>query len=122
MVYEAVGGPTFESSLRSLRPGNLVYLDVMTFSSRSGGRLVLVGNVTTAEVTFKLGFAVLQELQIIGSDSCTADELTQVFGFLHKTGISPTVHTVLPLEDVMLPKLTNCLKVALYMAGLSYKG
>lgn len=85
LAFEAVGGPTFQSSLRTLRPG---------------GRLVLVGNVTVATVPLRLGPVLLNDLEIIGSDSCTAAELLQVFAFLQTTGLRPHIAQVLPLDAV----------------------
>eukprot|EP00048_Salpingoeca_helianthica_P016165 m.230769 g.230769 ORF g.230769 m.230769 type:complete len:377 (+) comp18144_c0_seq1:55-1185(+) len=84
MVIECVGAPTFDAGLRRLR---------------TGGRLVLIGNVTVGSVPLRLGGAIINSLSIIGTDSCTADELRQVFGFMERTGIAPHIATVLPLAD-----------------------
>jgi NADPH2:quinone reductase len=53
MAFDAVGAPTFEPALRSLKPG---------------GRLVLIGNVTAGEVPLKLGLTIINELKIIGGE------------------------------------------------------
>lgn len=84
MAFEAVGAPTFSSSLRSLRPG---------------GRLVLIGNVTNASVTLPLGMPIVKGLSIIGSDSCTQAEMDQVFSFMEKHGIKPNIEAVVPLDQ-----------------------
>ena len=57
MALEAVGAPTFLSAVRSLRPG---------------GRLVLVGNVTAGQLNMPMGLAILNSLEIIGSDRLCA--------------------------------------------------
>eukprot|EP00164_Ancoracysta_twista_P013911 GFYU01022434.1.p1 GENE.GFYU01022434.1~~GFYU01022434.1.p1 ORF type:complete len:401 (-),score=88.79 GFYU01022434.1:8-1210(-) len=85
MSFEAVGGPTFNSSLRSLRPG---------------GRLVLVGNVTNAAAKLPLGLAIIKDLEIIGCDSCTPSELASVFNFMNAHNIRPRIASVLDLADV----------------------
>lgn len=84
MAFEAVGGPTFGSSLRTLR---------------EGGRLVLIGNVTNSAAKLPLGLPIIKGLEIIGSDSVTANELERCFAFLDAQGIRPVVSDVLPLED-----------------------
>eukprot|EP00735_Rhodelphis_limneticus_P001154 TRINITY_DN11721_c0_g1::TRINITY_DN11721_c0_g1_i1::g.11551::m.11551 TRINITY_DN11721_c0_g1::TRINITY_DN11721_c0_g1_i1::g.11551 ORF type:complete len:383 (+),score=46.15,sp/Q975C8/ACAR_SULTO/32.35/4e-56,ADH_N/PF08240.7/2.2e-28,ADH_N/PF08240.7/1.5e+03,ADH_zinc_N/PF00107.21/2e-26,ADH_zinc_N_2/PF13602.1/5.7e+03,ADH_zinc_N_2/PF13602.1/2.4e-12,NAD_binding_10/PF13460.1/2.8e-05,AlaDh_PNT_C/PF01262.16/0.0028,adh_short/PF00106.20/0.0051,adh_short/PF00106.20/7.3e+03,Epimerase/PF01370.16/0.0098,NmrA/PF05368.8/ len=85
MAFEAVGEPTFESSLRALRPG---------------GRMVLIGNVTVGQVPVKLGYLILNSISIIGSDSCSAAELQATFDFLEKHGIRPDVTRTVGLEAV----------------------
>ncbi len=84
LCMECVGGPTFESSMRSLR---------------RGGRLVLAGNVTVAAVPFKLGLAIINGLSVIGTDSCTREELRSVFRFMDESGLRPSISAVFPLED-----------------------
>lgn len=85
LVVEAVGGPTFESALRSLK---------------AGGRLVLVGNVTNATASLPLGLCILKSLQVIGSDSITEAELLACFRFLRDHKIRPPIDRVLKLEEV----------------------
>lgn len=84
MVFEAVGGPTFQSSLRSLR---------------RGGRMVLVGNVTVSKEPLALGLMIINGLEIIGSDGCTAAELQAVFQFMDSCDMRPVVSEVLKLEE-----------------------
>jgi len=84
MAFEAVGAPTFQAALRSLK---------------GGGRMVLVGNVTAASVPLSLGYPIINCLEIIGSDSCTAPELKRCFDFLLKTNIRPNISQVLKLEE-----------------------
>jgi threonine dehydrogenase-like Zn-dependent dehydrogenase len=79
VALEAVGAPTFLSALRALRPA---------------GRLVLVGNVTAPHaagskdrdkdkageaqgtLALPLGLAILNSLEIIGSDRCASSHRT----------------------------------------------
>jgi len=56
MAFEAVGAPTFMGSLRSLKPR---------------GRLVLIGNVTTGTANLPVGLAIINGLEVIGSDRYT---------------------------------------------------
>lgn len=83
MVIECVGAPTFTDSLRSLKPG---------------GRLVLIGNVTNANVQLPLGLCIVKSLGIIGTDSIEAGELSKLFVWLDKENLRPTIDRVLPLE------------------------
>lgn len=84
---ECVGSPTFEQALRSLRPE---------------GRLVLVGNVDNATAPLPLGLCILNSLSVVGSDSISAQALTELFQLLDKNPhVRPTIDRVLPLEDAM---------------------
>ena len=84
LVLEAVGGPTFDQSLRSLEPG---------------GRIVLVGNVTNAVANLPLGLAIVKSLSVIGSDSCEASEMEKCFAFLTREELRPQIDRILPLEE-----------------------
>lgn len=84
MVVECVGAPTFTDSLRSLKPG---------------GRLVLIGNVTNANVSLPLGLCIVKSLSVIGTDSIEAKELESLFLWLDAQGIRPRIDRVLPLEQ-----------------------
>jgi acryloyl-coenzyme A reductase len=84
MVIECVGAPTFNDSLRSLKPG---------------GRLVLIGNVSNASVQLPLGLCIVKSLSVIGTDSIETDELRKLFTWLEKENIRPVVDRVLPLDS-----------------------
>ncbi|KJE93321.1 hypothetical protein CAOG_04126 [Capsaspora owczarzaki ATCC 30864] len=84
LAFEAVGEPTFNSSLRSLH---------------TGGRLILIGNVTVGAINLKLGYLIINSIEIIGSDSCTATELQDVMAFMVKHNIRPNISAVLPLGE-----------------------
>lgn len=84
MVIECVGAPTFSESLRTLKPG---------------GRLILIGNVTNANVQLPLGLCIVKSLSVIGTDSIEAKELPKLFDWLDQEKLRPTVDRVLPLEE-----------------------
>ena len=83
VVVECTGEPTFEGSLRSLRPE---------------GRLVLVGNTTNAKASLPLGLVILNSLKVVGSDSISAAALSQLLAFLLEHDLRPKIDQVLPLE------------------------
>lgn len=83
MAIEAVGAPTFAMALRSLKPA---------------GRLILLGNVTVGIAETPIGLQILNGLEVIGSDSCSAAELARCFDFLKQTGLRPSIDSELPLE------------------------
>jgi NADPH:quinone reductase-like Zn-dependent oxidoreductase len=83
VVVECTGEPTFEGSLRSLKPE---------------GRLVLVGNTTNAKASLPLGLVILNSLKVIGSDSISATALSQLLAFLVEHDLRPKIDQVLPLE------------------------
>jgi len=63
VVMDCVGTPTFNSALRSLRPG---------------GRIIVVGNVVEERASVNLGFIVTRGLQIIGSSGATRADMKAV--------------------------------------------
>jgi acryloyl-coenzyme A reductase len=85
MALEAVGAPTFQDSLRSLKPG---------------GRLVLIGNVTNENAPLPLGLCIVKSLNIIGTDSIEAGELSRLFSWLDEQRLKPAIDRVLPLARV----------------------
>jgi acryloyl-coenzyme A reductase len=85
-VLEAVGGPTFTSSLRALKPG---------------GTLVLIGNVENSVCDLPLGYCILNSIKIIGSDSIPINEFNENFvPFFDHNMLKPWVHGYMPLEDI----------------------
>jgi acryloyl-coenzyme A reductase len=83
IVLEAVGGPSFPESLRSLS---------------WGGRMVVVGNVTPAPVQLSLGPLILKENGLLGSLSSTKKDVVDALEMTARGDIKP-VARVLPLED-----------------------
>ena len=84
MVIENVGAPTFDDSLRSLKPG---------------GRLVLIGNVTNSSVKLPLGLCILKSLSVIGTDSIESQELEKLLLWLEAENLKPPIDRVMPLKD-----------------------
>ena len=84
LVLDCVGEPTFNASLRSLRPM---------------GRLVVVGNVTPDRVQLNAGFVILSELVIAGSAGCSRTDLLDVLAWVEDGRLRPVVADVLPLSE-----------------------
>ncbi|CUF10902.1 alcohol dehydrogenase, putative [Bodo saltans] len=85
-VLEAVGGPTFTSSLRALKPG---------------GALVLIGNVENSVCDLPLGYCILNSIRIIGSDSIPINEFNNEFvPFFDRNGLKPWVQEYVSLEGI----------------------
>jgi len=63
VALDLVGAPTFNSSLRSLA---------------FGGRLVMIGNVTTTRVELNPGYCIMRELSVHGSSGATRAELAEI--------------------------------------------
>ena len=60
LAIDCVGPPTFNASLRSLRPG---------------GRLVVVGNVNDERVALNLGLMITKGLQVLGAAGAQRDDM-----------------------------------------------
>jgi acryloyl-coenzyme A reductase len=84
LALELTGSATFLGSLRSLR---------------RGGRLVVVGNIDTEKVQMNLGYLILHGLSIVGSASCTADDMRDVLGMVERGELTPKIDRVLPLSE-----------------------
>lgn len=85
LVLEAVGTPTFEQGLRSLR---------------WGGRTVVIGNVAPAEtIPLALGSVILRENAILGCMNTTRASLLDALRMMDDKQLIPDTQMVLPLED-----------------------
>ena len=82
IALELVGEPTFNSSLRCLKPT---------------GRIVVVGNISTTSVRLNLGLIILNELHVAGSSSASREDLQQVFAMVVKGVVKPLIAKELPL-------------------------
>ncbi len=88
IVFEAVGA----------REGLATCLDGVC----PGGKIVMIGNSIEAEIPFAMNRAVLQEIQLIGSVSCTRKEFEETIDLIASGMINPEkyVTDVLPLEGL----------------------
>jgi acryloyl-coenzyme A reductase len=84
VVLETVGAPTFNASLRSLKPG---------------GRLVVIGNVTAASAKLSIGLAILKELAVLGSSGCSKRDLEDVFKWIESGKFRAVIMCEMPLRD-----------------------
>lgn len=83
VVMELTGSPTFAAALRSLR---------------TGGRMVVVGNIEASKVELNPGAIILRGLEIHGSASCTARDLGDVFAMVEAGTLVPRIDRTLPLD------------------------
>ncbi len=74
IVYESVGGPTLEQSVRSLR---------------KGGRVLLVGNVDPRPQSMLLGLVILKEIKILGVLNATPRELREAINLIRGGRVKP---------------------------------
>jgi len=84
VALELVGAPTFNASLRSLRPG---------------GRLVIVGNVTQERIDVNPGYLIMREVEVSGSSGASRADLSEVFAWAAAGKLKPVVAARLPLEE-----------------------
>ncbi|MBC8072211.1 MAG: zinc-binding dehydrogenase, partial [Deltaproteobacteria bacterium] len=82
VALDCVGTPTLNAALRSLR---------------QGGRLVVLGNVTTLRWEINPGFVILGELEVHGSAGCNRADLEQVLRWVVAGELRPVLQEVLPL-------------------------
>lgn len=85
VALENVGIHTFESTLRSLR---------------TGGRMVVIGNVTPDPVSLPLGLIILKGNSIHGSISSTRSDMKKALELTSQGKIKPIVDRIIPLEGV----------------------
>jgi NADPH:quinone reductase-like Zn-dependent oxidoreductase len=85
VVFEHVGGETFERSLRALA---------------RGGRLVTCGATTRGEATINLRLVFFKLLSILGSTMGSLAELHQIVKLVEQGRLHPVIDRVLPLADV----------------------
>lgn len=88
IAFEAVGlGDTLNECIDAVKPG---------------GKVIMIGNSIDPEVSFAMNRAVLQEIQLIGSVSCTRVEFEETINLIASGMIDPEkyVTDILPLEDL----------------------
>ena len=85
VVFEHVGGETFEKSLRALA---------------KGGRLVTCGSTSGAEVNINLRLVFFKLLSILGSTMGSIAELQEIMTHVAAGRLRPVVDRVLPLSKI----------------------
>jgi NADPH:quinone reductase-like Zn-dependent oxidoreductase len=83
-VMETVGAPTWEHSLKALRPG---------------GTVVVSGATGGADARTDLRRLFFLQHRIVGSTMGTREELESLLALLARTGVRPVVDAVLPLAE-----------------------
>ncbi|WP_291767596.1 acryloyl-coenzyme A reductase [Caldivirga sp. UBA161] len=84
-VIEAVGTPTINESLRSLR---------------TGGRILLVGNVNPDEsYPLRLGYVILKDVAIVSNIAANRSDVASVFNMVKLSKLEPVVAAKYPLHD-----------------------
>ncbi len=86
IALEVVGSVTLDESLHALK---------------SGGRLVVLGNVVGGKAAFNPGLVILKELEIIGSFATSVAELKQSFDLVANGKIKVLVSSCLPLREAV---------------------
>lgn len=82
LVLEVVGAPTLRESLHAVR---------------AGGRIVVVGNVQGDEVPVPPAYLILKEISLIGTKSCTKEEMAEVLALIRAGKVHPEVAEIIPL-------------------------
>lgn len=85
LALEAVGLPTFERSLRSLK---------------TGGKLVVVGNILPESVPLPLGLIILKGNTIAGSISSTREDVRKVLQMTSEKRLKAFSNKVISLDEV----------------------
>ena len=83
-VLEIAGGPTFRSSVRSIRPG---------------GRMVIIGTVEPGHWPFNPALSILKELTFIGSAHATLNDLRTVIRLVAEGRITPEIGRTMPMRE-----------------------
>lgn len=83
-VVETVGRATWGHSLRSLRPG---------------GVIAVAGATSGADPQADLNRVFFLNLRIIGTTMGTREQLQDLLGFLHSTGLRPKIHKEYDFDD-----------------------
>ena len=81
---DLTGSATFRSALRSLR---------------RRGRLVLVGNIQTENVSFNPGALILNSALIVGSHGCSRRDLSDCFDLMRRGELDMVLDRTLPLAE-----------------------
>lgn len=82
--------------------GTAETLDTCIHAVKPGGRVLLIGNSMTETIPVNINRAVLQEISLLGSVSCTRKEFTDTIALIATGLINPEryVTDVIPLADL----------------------
>ncbi|GAB6947912.1 acryloyl-coenzyme A reductase [Vulcanisaeta sp. JCM 16161] len=84
VVIEAVGTPTLEESLRSLR---------------SGGRVIIIGNVNPDEIyQLRLGYLIMKDIIMIGNVRSNRSDVVETFKLLSRGLVKPIIAATYSLD------------------------
>lgn len=86
IALEVVGSATLDESLHALK---------------SGGRLVVLGNVVSGKASFNPSLVILKELEVIGSFATSVKELERSFELVAGGKVKIVVSDSLPLEEAV---------------------
>jgi len=84
LVLEVVGEPTLNESLHAVRPG---------------GTVVVLGNVEGKKASIPPAYLILKEIGLIGTKSCTTEEMGQVLELIAAGKVVPEVSEIIPLSQ-----------------------
>ena len=84
VVLDCVGPPTFNASLRSLR---------------TGGHMVVIGNVIEEKVALNLGYLITSGIQLVGSSGATREHMKDVFELHTERPFQVHLHERLDLAE-----------------------
>lgn len=86
LALEVVGSATLDETLHALK---------------SGGKLVVLGNVVEGRASFNPGLVILKELEVIGSFAASVKELERSFQLVAAGQIKVVVSDFLPLQEAV---------------------
>jgi NADPH:quinone reductase-like Zn-dependent oxidoreductase len=84
LAIEIIGAQTFTQTLKCMAPA---------------GRIVVVGNLDTADVRLNPGLMIIKELEIIGAYATTHAELEVAFDLVERGHIRCDVTDILPMDQ-----------------------
>jgi 2-desacetyl-2-hydroxyethyl bacteriochlorophyllide A dehydrogenase len=84
LVLEVVGDPTLAQSLHAVR---------------SGGRVVVIGNVDGRPSQVRIAHLVMKEISLLGTKSCSVSELTEVMRLVAAGDLELDISETLPLSE-----------------------
>lgn len=84
LVLDVVGAPTLRESLHAVKPG---------------GTVVVVGNVEGKEVSIPPAYLILKEISLLGTKSCTRDELDALLEEVANGSLSADVTEVVDYTE-----------------------